>query len=54
MRERFLGVVRDEAQHEPRIKELAAQSARAKTRWPLEDMLGADLVQARRSCASRR
>ena len=48
MRERFLGVVRDEAAAmSRRIHELAAQSAEGlATRWPLEEMLGADFVQA--------
>lgn len=48
MRERFLRVVRDEAQGMARrINELSAQSADGlATRWPLEEMLGADLVQA--------
>ena len=48
MRERFLGVVRDEvASMGQRVTDLAARSAqRLQTRWPLEDMLGADLVAA--------
>jgi len=48
MHHRFLGVVRDEAAAmSRRINELAAQSARGlATRWPLEEMLGADFVQA--------
>jgi DNA polymerase-3 subunit epsilon len=48
MRERFLGVVRDETQAmSRRVNELAAQSAQGlATRWPLEEMLGADFVQA--------
>lgn len=47
-RERFFGVIRDEAQRmAARLNELAAHnSALQKTRWPLEDMLGADLVAA--------
>ena len=47
-RERFLAVVRDEAQAMARrVQELASRSAQeVKTRWPLEDMLGADLVAA--------
>jgi len=47
-RERFLAVVRDEARAMARrIQELAARSTQdVKTRWPLEDMLGADLVAA--------
>jgi len=47
-RERFLAVVRDESQAMARrIQELAARSTQeVKTRWPLEDMLGADLVAA--------
>jgi DNA polymerase-3 subunit epsilon len=48
MRERFLGVVRDEvASMGARVTDLAQRSAqRLKTRWPLEDMLGADLAAA--------
>jgi DNA polymerase-3 subunit epsilon len=48
MRERFMGVVRDETRAlSQRIAVLEAGSAnRLKTRWPLEDMLGADLVGA--------
>ena len=48
MRERFLGVVKDETRSlSQRIAELEAGSADGlKTRWPLEDMLGADLVNA--------
>lgn len=47
-RERFQGVVRDEAAAMARrITELASHTAQTmKTRWPLEDMLGADLVAA--------
>ena len=47
-RERFLAVVRYEAQAMARrVQELAARSTQeVKTRWPLEDMLGADLVAA--------
>jgi DNA polymerase-3 subunit epsilon len=47
-RERFLAVVRDEARAmSGRIRELATRSSEAlKTRWPLQDMLGADLVAA--------
>ncbi|MDZ7592276.1 MAG: exonuclease domain-containing protein [Rubrivivax sp.] len=47
-RERFLAVVRDEAQAMARrIQALAARSTQeVKTRWPLQDMLGADLVAA--------
>jgi DNA polymerase-3 subunit epsilon len=47
-RERFLGVVREETNAmSRRIQELAARSARGlATRWPLEEMLGADLVAA--------
>jgi DNA polymerase-3 subunit epsilon len=48
MRERFLGVVRDEArglsQRIARVEASATDSLR--TRWPLEDMLGSDLVNA--------
>lgn len=48
MRERFLGVIRDETRSlSQRIGALEAGSADSlKTRWPLEDMLGADLVSA--------
>jgi DNA polymerase-3 subunit epsilon len=48
MRERFLGVVREEvASMGTRVTDLAQRSAqRLKTRWPLEDMLGADLAAA--------
>jgi DNA polymerase III subunit epsilon len=48
MRERFHGVIRDEARAmSQRIQDLAQQTAQGiKTRWPLEDMLGADLVSA--------
>jgi DNA polymerase-3 subunit epsilon len=47
-RERFQAVVRDEAAAmSRRIQELANQTTQTvKTRWPLEDMLGADLVAA--------
>jgi DNA polymerase-3 subunit epsilon len=50
MRERFLGVVREEvAAMSRRIAEMAQRAAQGvKTRWPLEDMLGADLVGAAR------
>lgn len=48
MRERFLGVIRDETSAlSQRIAALEAGSAESlKTRWPLEDMLGSDLVAA--------
>ncbi|MFC3683529.1 3'-5' exonuclease [Hydrogenophaga luteola] len=48
MRERFLGVIRDETGAlSRRIGDLEAGSADSlKTRWPLEDMLGADFVTA--------
>ncbi|WP_088286628.1 exonuclease domain-containing protein [Ideonella sp. A 288] len=48
MRERFLGVVRDEVRAmTTRIQDLATSTSQGlKTRWPLEEMLGADLVQA--------
>jgi DNA polymerase-3 subunit epsilon len=48
MRERFRRVAREEAQAmSRRINELAAQSAHALvTRWPLEEMLGTDFLQA--------
>ena len=47
-RERFFGVIRDEVQRmSARIRELASHTAQTmKTRWPLEEMLGADLVAA--------
>ena len=47
-RERFLAVIREEiAGMSRRLGEDAAQGARVlRTRWPLEDMLGADLVAA--------
>ncbi len=47
-RERFQGVVRDEATSmSRRIQELATHTTQTmKTRWPLEEMLGADLVSA--------
>ncbi|MBA4261472.1 MAG: DNA polymerase III subunit epsilon [Comamonadaceae bacterium] len=48
MRERFMGVIRDETRSlSQRIARLEAGTADSlKTRWPLEDMLGADLVSA--------
>lgn len=48
MRERFLGVVRDEtAAMSRRITDLVQRSTQGlKTRWPLEEMLGTDLVMA--------
>jgi len=48
MRERFQAVVRDELRAMGgRLQQLAARGAQdMRTRWPLEDMLGADLVQA--------
>ena len=47
-RERFHGVIRDEVgAMSRRIQALASHTAQTmKTRWPLEDMLGADLVAA--------
>jgi DNA polymerase III subunit epsilon len=50
LRERFLGVIRDEAQTmSRRVHALAQQTAQdLATRWPLEEMLGADFVQATR------
>ena len=47
-RERFLGVVRDESRAlAGRLNEAAQRSnAALKTRWPLEDMLGADFAAA--------
>jgi DNA polymerase-3 subunit epsilon len=47
-RERFLGVVRDEvAAMGRRMQDAATQTAQSmKTRWPLEDMQGADLLAA--------
>ena len=48
MRERFHDVIREEVHAmSERIRTLAAQAAQQiKTRWPLEDMLGTDLVTA--------
>ncbi len=48
MRERFMAVVRDEARAMgQRIANVEASAADGlKSRWPLEDMLGADLVNA--------
>jgi DNA polymerase-3 subunit epsilon len=48
MRERFHGVIRDEVgAMSARVGKLADESTRGiKARWPLEDMLGADLVSA--------
>jgi DNA polymerase-3 subunit epsilon len=48
MRERFLRVVRDEVgAMTTRLNALAASASQGlKTRWPLEEMLGSDLVQA--------
>lgn len=48
MRERFMAVVRDEARAMgQRIASVEASAADGlKSRWPLEDMLGADLVNA--------
>ena len=47
-RERFLAVIRDEiGAMARRLNDATAQGLRSlKTRWPLEDMLGADLVAA--------
>ncbi|MBK6862718.1 MAG: DNA polymerase III subunit epsilon [Ideonella sp.] len=47
-RERFHAVIRDEVKAmSARIRELASHTVQTqKTRWPLEDMLGADLVSA--------
>jgi DNA polymerase III subunit epsilon len=47
-RERFHGVIREEVQAMSlRIQQLASHTNQTmKTRWPLEDMLGADLVAA--------
>jgi DNA polymerase III subunit epsilon len=48
LRERFQAVIRDEARAmSQRIQDLATRNTQAlSTRWPLEDMLGADLVSA--------
>ena len=48
MRERFMGVVREEvATLGRRVSDLAQRSAqRLKTRWPLEEMRGADVLAA--------
>ena len=50
MRERFHAVIREEVGAlSQRVQDVAAATAVAlKTRWPLEDMLGADLVSAGR------
>lgn len=47
-RERFLGVIRDETRAlSARVQQVAAQATQGlATRWPLEEMLGADLVAA--------
>ncbi|MCL4184202.1 MAG: DNA polymerase III subunit epsilon [Burkholderiaceae bacterium] len=47
-RTRFVGIIRDEATAmSQRLEQASSESAgAAATRWPLEDMLGADLVQA--------
>ena len=48
MRERFLGVIREEvAIMSQRVRSLAETTTnQLKTRWPLEDMLGSDLIAA--------
>ena len=48
MRERLLGVIRDEVEAMgQRVRAVGHATAEGlKTRWPLEDMLGADVVQA--------
>lgn len=48
MRERFFGVIREETgAMSQRIQNLVATSTKGlKTRWPMEDMLGSDLVSA--------
>ena len=48
MRERFVGVVRDEATRMSRQLEEAMNSFAdsLKTRWPLEDVLGVDILAA--------
>jgi DNA polymerase-3 subunit epsilon len=48
MRERLLRVIRDEvgAMEPARARVGSATAEGLKTRWPLEDMLGADVVQA--------
>ncbi|MBI5277538.1 MAG: DNA polymerase III subunit epsilon [Burkholderiales bacterium] len=47
-RERLVGIVRDEVQAmSRRVRDLSSHATQAmKTRWPLEDMLGADLFAA--------
>jgi DNA polymerase-3 subunit epsilon len=47
-RERFINVIRDEVRlMTARLNEVASHTTQdQKTRWPLEDMLGADLVSA--------
>ena len=52
-RDRFIGVIRDEVRRHERsasTRTLAQQADALKARWPLEDMLGVDLV-ARRAAA---
>ena len=48
VRERFLAVIREEVNGlSGRVRELATDTAmKLKTRWPLEDMLGVDLIAA--------
>jgi DNA polymerase-3 subunit epsilon len=48
MRERFLGVVREEvAAMSQRVADMAKRAVQGlKARWPLEDMLGSDLIAA--------
>ncbi len=47
MRERFLQVVRDEARAMgERLKPLVSEAGERASRWPMEDMLGSDLVTA--------
>lgn len=48
MRERLLGVIREEIRGlSKRIEEMQASSAnQLRSRWPLEDMLGTDLIEA--------
>ncbi len=50
LHERFVGVIRDEARAmSQRLNGLASQNAQdLASRWPLEEMLGADFVQAAR------
>ena len=53
-RDRFVGIIRDEVGVMERLDRTVTEFADAlKARWPLEDMLGVDLVQAARGASSR-